>query len=410
MAKEKRDGSREFEDLSSYSSAREYKKRPKNRRAVTVAWIAGLTVCLLLLAVGCVMIYVSTDLLEGLTTTDITKDPAELGINLNDQSIVMDDSIKNIALFGVDSRTDESTGQSDVIMILTVDNKHKKIKMTSVLRDSRVPIEGETLDGDTLNWETKINAAYAYGGPELAIRTLNLNFGLDITDYVTVNFANMAVIVDAFGGIDMEVTAEEVREINRNLWNLMTEVERRMEQDRADGSYEQHSYVSIGKDDFFHDSSGGLNINSGNYVGGTLHLNGNQAVAYGRIRYLDSDFGRVDRQQKVLRALIQKAGVLSFSDYPGLIKELMPYCETSFELDDVIGLTPVLTGDFAVESIKVPNQVYETDLRDETIENVDYLVYDLAPAAKRISSFIYEELSPYWAEYGNTAESPGAGM
>ena len=95
-------------------------------------------------------------------------------------------------------------------MILTVDNKHQKLKLTSILRDSEVTIDGERFNGEYIHYTDKINAAYNLGGPELAIRTLNQNFGLDIRDYVTVNFANMAAIVDAFGGVDITMTADEV--------------------------------------------------------------------------------------------------------------------------------------------------------------------------------------------------------
>ena len=124
----------------------------------------------------------------------------------------------------MDARDNEFTGQSDAIMILTVDNKHHKLKLTSVLRDSKVPIEGVTLSGQEINWDTKINAAYAEGGPELAIRTLNQNFGLDITDYVTINFANMAAVRRCFWGTQITITTEEAEQINRNLWALNEEV------------------------------------------------------------------------------------------------------------------------------------------------------------------------------------------
>lgn len=405
MSRKNRQIDQEFEDLSSYSSTGEYQKRRKGKRWLTAAKAVAAVLCVLLVVAGAVMIYISTDLLEGLTTTTITQDPERLGIDVNNENIVRDESIKNIALFGVDARNDAFQGQSDVIMVLTVDNKHDKVKMTSILRDSRVPVEGRTLTGDTMDWDTKINAAYYYGGPELALRTLNRNFSLDITDYVTINFANMAVVVDAFGGVDMDVTAEEVREINKNLWALSQEVLDQMEEDKEEGVFSERSYPSITRDDFIPDASGELNVDSGNYTGGTLHLNGNQAVAYGRIRYIDSDFGRVDREQKVLRALIGRMKELKFSDYPSLIKQLMPYCETSLDLDDILGLTPILTSDFTIESIRIPDPEQETDLYDGKGEDgLDYLIYDTTQAAKRISSFLYEELSPYWDQYGNTAE------
>ena len=139
----------------------------------------------------------------------------------------MDDSIKNIALFGLDQRSaySEDSTRSDVIMVLTVDNKHKKLKITSILRDSYVSIEGENSNGVHVDYMDKINAAYAEGGYELAIRTLNRNFGLNIMDYVTIDFTDTAAIVDAFGGVEIALTADEKREINRNLWDLSQETE-----------------------------------------------------------------------------------------------------------------------------------------------------------------------------------------
>ncbi len=408
MSRGKRKGDQEFENLSSYSSATARKRRGWNRRGRTIAIAAAAVVCALLLAAGGVMIYISTVLLEGLTTTSITKDPTELGIDLTDENIVRDESIKNIALFGIDARNDTFEGQSDIIMVLTVDNKHDKLKMTSILRDSRVPIEGETLQGEYMDWDTKINAAYAYGGPELAIRTLNRNFGLDITDYVTINFTNMAAIVDAFGGVDMQVTAEEVREINKNLWALSQEVQDQIAEDQEKGTAGERKYSVILHEDYIPDASGEYVIESGNFVGGTYHLNGNRAVAYGRIREIDSDFERAHRQQKVLRALLEKIKDLSFSDYPGLIKDMMPYCETSLDLGEVVSMASILASDFSIESINVPNADYETDLFAGTVDNVWYYIYDVTQAAKRISAFIYEDMSPYWDAYGSTAEDPRA--
>ena len=121
-------------------------------------------------------------------------------------------------------------------MILSVDGVHGKLKLTSILRDSELSINGETLNGDYVNYTAKINNAYRLGGPELAIRTLNRTLVWDIRKYVTVNFANMAAIVDAFGGVDMELTAEEVGAINDNLWALSQEVEDQKERDMANGT------------------------------------------------------------------------------------------------------------------------------------------------------------------------------
>lgn len=276
----KREREQGFEDVSSYSPV-EKKKRQKGHRGRTVLQCIAAFLCVVMILFGAALIYISTDLIAELTTNTITKDPAKLGIR---EDAVVDDSIKNIALFGLDSRSSDFRGQSDVTMILTVDNRHGAIKMTSILRDSLVNIEGENFSGEHVDWNSKINAAYAVGGPELAIRTLNQNYGLRIEDYVTVNFVNMAAIVDAFGGVEMEVTAEEIEEINLNLRNLYWEVEQQKQQDIAVGTYDELNYPIILDSDYM-SATGDV---------ATYLLNGNQAVSYGRIRNIGNDGVRTD--------------------------------------------------------------------------------------------------------------------
>ena len=383
-----RDDAQEFEDLSSYSSSKEYNKRRKNRRGHTVLKCILGVFCALLIVFGSGLIYIATHLLDDLTTTNITKDPTALGI---DPSVTMDDSIKNIALFGLDQRSaysDDST-RSDVIMVLTVDNKHKKLKITSILRDSYVSIEGENSNGVHVDYMDKINAAYAEGGYELAIRTLNRNFGLNIMDYVTIDFTDTAAIVDAFGGVEISLTAEEKWEINQNLWNLSQETE-----------------GLIKDSDFLADANGQVvDLAGAEYSDSVELLNGNQAVAYGRIRNIGYDYQRVERQQIVFKALMNRVTQLSFGEYPSLISRLMPYCETSLDLTDAIGMTPILTSDFTIETISIPDVDYELDLTDDG----SYLYYDVERAGHRIDSFINEEDSDYWEEFGNSGATPAEG-
>lgn len=383
-----RDDAQEFEDLSSYSSSKEYNKRRKNRRGHTVLKCILGVFCALLIVFGSGLIYIATHLLDDLTTTNITKDPTALGI---DPSVTMDDSIKNIALFGLDQRSaySEDSTRSDVIMVLTVDNKHKKLKITSILRDSYVSIEGENSNGVHVDYMDKINAAYAEGGYELAIRTLNRNFGLNIMDYVTIDFTDTAAIVDAFGGVEISLTAEEKWEINQNLWNLSQETE-----------------GLIKDSDFLADANGQVvDLAGAEYSDSVELLNGNQAVAYGRIRNIGYDYQRVERQQIVFKALMNRVTQLSFGEYPSLISQLMPYCETSLDLTDAIGMTPILTSDFTIETISIPDVDYELDLTDDG----SYLYYDVEQAGHRIDSFINEEDSAYWEEFGNSGATPAEG-
>ena len=131
---------------------------------------------------------------------NITTNPDDLGFES-----VIDKKITNVALFGIDSRqVDSFTGLSDSIMILSLNSETKKVKVISVMRDSLVPI---TYNGKTVYG--KINSAYKKG-PEVAIKTLNTVFGLDISEYATVNFYGMADIIDAVGGIDVELTKGEL--------------------------------------------------------------------------------------------------------------------------------------------------------------------------------------------------------
>ena len=174
------------------------------------------------------------------------------------------------------------------------------MKLTSILRDSEVSIEGYGYD--------KITHAYAYGGPELAIKTLNQNFNLDIRNYVTVNFYQMAEIVDAFGGVDIQLTAEEVYSLNENLWNLS-----------------QESPGSVVSSDFIPNVNGEIDLINGPYQDGEYHLNGNQAVAYGRIRKIvKADYQRTERQRTVMSKLFEQAKELSVMELASLADDILP--------------------------------------------------------------------------------------
>lgn len=124
---------------------------------------------------------------------EIPKTNSEL--NISNNAAEQNDEITNIALFGVDRRNKDEASRSDALMILTLDKKHKKVKISSVMRDSYVNVDGYGM--------TKVNHAYAYGGPTLAIKTLNKNFDLNIKDYVTVDFFGFEKIIDSVGGVDI---------------------------------------------------------------------------------------------------------------------------------------------------------------------------------------------------------------
>ncbi len=387
----------DFEDISSYSSSR---KRQEDQRELRSAARRGerrqadprrskgegrgaqrshqppkkrksparrvLGVCLALLVVALVgLAGAFLFVLSGLQVAPLTGD---LGTGT---SACTDSMVKNIALFGVDARDDSNEGRSDVLAVLTVDNRRGKLKLTSILRDSQVYIDGYGYD--------KATHAYAYGGPELAIRTLNQNFHLDITDYVTVNFAEMAQIVDAFGGVEIALTADEKREINRNLWDLSQETE-----------------GVIRHTDFMADANGQVvDLLGSTYSDSTELLNGNQAVAYGRIREIDSDDARVSRQQRVLQALVAQLKKKNIFQYPGLVREVASHCETSLGAGKLLSLSPIVLRGLSLETLSIPGEE-EAPYGGYTDSGSWVYIYDTELAAQHISRFIYEEDSPYY--------------
>ena len=183
-----------------YRSAKNRKKKSKKRKKLKIALISVLTaLAAILVALVVAITAILGEFDYNYNELDATN--SELGFNE-----FIDKQIINVALFGVDTRNTQSmTGNTDSIMILSANTKTKEIKLISIMRDSLVEINHE---GNTTF--KKINSAYGKGGPELAIKTINQNFGLDISDYATVNFFGMADLIDVVGGIEVELTPGEV--------------------------------------------------------------------------------------------------------------------------------------------------------------------------------------------------------
>lgn len=212
---------------------------------------------------------------------------------------------RNIAVFGVDTRSNSySNTRSDIIMIISLNQDTNKVKVASVYRDTYVYIDGHGYD--------KINHAYAYGGPELAVNTLNKNLDLNIQEFVTVNFNAVIDIVDSIGGLDIEVTAEEVGYMNKYIQDINKE---------------------LGRNDSPVSGSG------------TKHLTGAQALAYSRVRYTSGgDFKRAERSRIVLNKTFEKAKHLSVGQLNKLSDILLPKICTNITASDIIGMIPNLGG------------------------------------------------------------------
>ena len=302
---------------------------------------------------------------------NITGDPDDLGFES-----VIDKKITNVALFGIDSRqVDSFTGLSDSIMILSLNSETKKVKVISVMRDSLVPI---TYNGKTVYG--KINSAYKKG-PEVAIKTLNTVFGLDISEYATVNFYGMADIIDAVGGIDVELTKGEL-----NTYG-----------------YDHGVRINFGINGMIAEQCGYMGIDPSSYYineAGLHHLNGVQAVAYARIRHAaniegtNDDFGRTDRQRYVMEQLFNKAVTLNTAQYISLAKSLIPCSETSLSYSQIMSLAVnILLASPTFEQSRVPLTEYQ--MPSKSISGYgSCLYYDLDYAGKIIRAFIYNDITP----------------
>ena len=326
------------------SLTEERKKHLKRLYFKTLA--ITLAVCIALMGCG---YGVFAYMVGGLNRSDINEE--NLSANEGIEGVI------NIALYGVDSTTGDFTGRSDAIMICSVNGETGKIKLISIARDTYVSVPG--------HYDTKINHAYAYGGPELAVQTLNENFEMDITDYVTVNFDSLADIIDEMGGVTIDVTDAERFQINAYLrrGEPLSEI-------------------------------------------GMVNLNGPQAVSYSRIRKIDSDNMRASRQREVLAALFDKALDINPLSYPSYVRKFSPMMETSLSNDEMLKIaTAVIKGkSISLEQAAFPNDHIFAE--GQTINGAWYYVYDLDQATDMLHQYIYEDIP--FAHYGLTEEEIAA--
>lgn len=264
-----------------------------------------------------------------------------------------DERYLNIALLGVDTRVigNYDGTRADSIMILSIDRETKAMKLASVARDTYANIEGYGMD--------KINHAYAYGGPNLMVKTLNQNFNLAITDYVVVNFFGMAEIIDRLGGVELEVDVDEIQYINPYIDEVSS----------IKGVTPEHITTP-----------------------GTYNLNGVQAVAYSRIRYTDGgDFKRTERQREVLLKLAEKSSSVKITDVVPIINQLSSNLMTTLGASDMTNLAvELIKGGYSsnMSQTMFPEAAYSGG---DMIDGVYYYVTDLSQAASGINNFFYGE-------------------
>ena len=278
----------------------------KRWQKILIGVIVGLLIVSVALFFG-VNMYIDSMFNRMEQTETIKVEEANVAQSVQEQT--KDRNVVNIAIFGTDHDADEGDSVSeraDATKIISLDMDNKKIVITSLQRDTLVYLPGDVQDFD------KFNHSYWYGGPELSLQTINMNFDLDITRYVSFSFESLEKIVDLVGGVDIYLTQAEINQ----------------------------DYKPIGV--------------SG--PEGVYHLNGEQALLYSRIRNIDNDYERMQRQNNVITAIIQAVKGKSVFDLIDLANNALPYVETNLtngEIKDY--LTSLVTFDLSdIKQYQIP--------------------------------------------------------
>ena len=291
-------------------------------------------------------------------------DESKIQVNQEVQDAIDSESSKltgytTYALFGIDHRDKNpalGTENSDTMIIASVNNDTKDVKLVSVYRDTLLNLGDDTY--------SKANAAYAYGGPEQAITMLNTNLDLNITEYATVNFNALAEIVDCLGGLDMDMSYAEIVHMNNYCQETSEETGK--------------SYTPIELPERPED------IEKIDY---RYHLNGVQVTSYCRIRYTASlDMGRTERQRKVIQMIVQKAKTAGLSTIFDIMDKVFPMVTTSLSKTEILQLLPTMIGYSMNDTVGFPSNykfatvkgsvIVPTDLESNVIELHKFLYGD----------------------------------
>lgn len=263
-------------------------KRKKRRRKRTLFLLSEIFVLIILLGIGYVMRNY-----EKFQRSSFGENEIEMNQGVKKEGYT------TIALFGGDSREGvlEKGTHADTIMIVAINDDTKEVKIVSVFRDTITKQENGKLK--------KANNAYFESGPKEAINLLNRNFDLDIQDYVTVDFKALADVIDLLGGIEIDVTEEEAKEVN--------------------------NYID--------ETAGVVGKKSKRLKGGLQTLDGIQAVTYARIRKnVGGDYKRTERQRLVIQKMVEQAKTSNLATISKIINQVFPQISTSFSLKELLGL------------------------------------------------------------------------
>lgn len=261
----------------------------------------------------------------------------------DDNNPINDSMMLNVLLLGTDTRSSNDNGRSDSTMLMSLDLRHNKIKITSLMRDIWVQIPGYHKD--------RLNAAYSYGGAKLAIKTIEQNFGIHIDRYASVDFNGFAKIIDTLGGIDIKLSDKEIAYINSDTQNPI----------KVKGS-------------------------------GVVHLNGLQTLSHARNRHsTGSDYDRTQRQRDVIMMVIDKLKNANIRQITQIISDIAPLITTNFTTSEIAKLATNIMNylKFNTQEFRLPTN---DNVRNETIDQKMVLVInDMSKAKHDLAKFLFEE-------------------
>lgn len=317
-----------------------------NTRKTRRKWLVALLVILiLLLALAIGILY----LMNKINTVPLDMD--NVAVNEFDSSDLS--GTTNVAIFGVDSRESDlnSATRSDTIIICSITNKTKEVKLVSVYRDTLVDVDGTF---------KKINAAYAKGSYELALTTLNKQFDLNLKDFITVDFSSVTNVVNKIGGVEIKVESDELKAFNKNIKDCNK----------------------------LNNTNSPLITKAGTYT-----LDGTQALAYARIRKTaGSDFRRTERQRTVIEAILKKAKDTSVLSLVGIVNDMFSEVATSYNMTELL----LLAKD--VGSYKITDQTgFPFKYRDAYVNRAAVLIPNtLVSNVTELHKFLYgtEDYTP----------------
>ena len=341
-----------------------------------------LSIVLILSGSFCIVAYSYFSRINYMEIEDENQGMEHIGGHINDDRVnaysgelLNDPMILNIMLFGADTRKGQVSGQSDTMILFSIDTRHKKLKMLSLMRDTYVEIP------DYEN--NKINASFFYGGASLAVQTVQRNYGIKIDRYAVVDFKSFRNIIDTLGGIDIELREEEIDYINWQCW--------------VNGQVDTRDEMDVNQFIFYENEEGDMVAN--------VHLNGRQALWHARNRGQEGicsgdDYTRTLRQRNVMGILINKLKTSDFATIMSIIYDIGPMITTNLKTSEITKLAANVTTYLKYDIVASSAPEYSSFGIDFYYDNLwingygleCIVIYDWDSFRRKVADFVFEDI------------------